>query len=70
MKRCGEICKRPPCNHPCKELFKCGHTCVGYCGEPCPPCKPCNPEEYEEFFYTGDETEDDARYETIRCLVY
>uniref|UniRef100_A0A1B6E310 RZ-type domain-containing protein n=1 Tax=Clastoptera arizonana TaxID=38151 RepID=A0A1B6E310_9HEMI len=60
--KCNQICKRPPCENPCRKKFDCGHSCVGFCGEPCPPCKPCNPQEYEEFFFTGEETEEDAKF--------
>ena len=33
---CGEICNRPRCDQHCKKLLKCGHLCIGLCGEPCP----------------------------------
>ncbi len=35
-KRCGEMCDRPPCNQPCIKQLKCGHPCIGLCGEECP----------------------------------
>ncbi|KAG1474195.1 hypothetical protein G6F56_000498 [Rhizopus delemar] len=38
------MCDRPPCNAPCREIFNCSHQCPGLCGEPCPPCAQCNPE--------------------------
>ncbi|RUS21170.1 hypothetical protein BC937DRAFT_93413 [Endogone sp. FLAS-F59071] len=41
--RCYEKCDRPPCNKRCKRKLKCGHPCIGLCGENCPPCKTCNP---------------------------
>ena len=43
-RKCGEICNRPRCNKPCKKtLIKCGHDCIGLCGEPCPDvCRVCD----------------------------
>ena len=40
---CSEPCKRPPCEHPCTQKLRCGHQCIGVCGEPCPNvCRKCN----------------------------
>jgi len=42
-KLCHEVCDRPPCNKPCPKKLKCGHQCVGFCGEECPPsCLICD----------------------------
>ena len=62
-KWCGEICDRPPCNQPCtKTLKKCGHPCIGLCGEKCPPlCRICDRDEVCEIFF-GTEDEIDARF--------
>ena len=62
-KLCGEICNRPPCNKPCeKHLKKCGHPCIGLCGEECPSlCRICDKEEVCEIFF-GTEDEEDARF--------
>ena len=60
--RCGEICDRPPCNEPCKRKLKCGHPCIGLCGEKCPSkCRICNKDEVCEIFF-GYEDEEDARF--------
>ncbi|GLJ17597.1 hypothetical protein SUGI_0306460 [Cryptomeria japonica] len=41
---CYETCSRPPCDEPCQEILSCGHTCIGFCGEPCPNlCRVCHP---------------------------
>ena len=41
-KKCYEICDRPRCNHPCKNILNCKHPCIGICGEPCPRvCRIC-----------------------------
>ena len=41
-KTCGEICDREKCDKPCTERLKCGHPCLGLCGEQCPPvCHQC-----------------------------
>ncbi|KAL4228883.1 NFX1-type zinc finger-containing protein 1 [Mactra antiquata] len=42
-KLCGEICDRPRCNLSCEKLLRCGHTCNGVCGDPCPvQCFECD----------------------------
>ncbi|XP_046669546.1 NFX1-type zinc finger-containing protein 1-like isoform X2 [Homalodisca vitripennis] len=61
-KLCGEPCDREPCYEACPIVLACTHPCVGFCGEPCPPCRQCEPEHFEEFFFTGEETEDDAKW--------
>ena len=59
---CGEICDREPCNEPCRKILKCGHPCIGLCGEKCPSkCRICNQEEVCEIFF-GHEDEEDARF--------
>ena len=41
-KKCYEMCNRPRCNHPCKQILQCRHPCIGICGEPCPRvCRIC-----------------------------
>lgn len=36
--------------------LKCGHSCIGFCGEPCPPlCRIFNPEITEILFGREDE---------------
>ena len=61
-KPCGELCNRPPCNQPCVKTLKCGHPCIGLCGEPCPKkCRVCHHDEVCEVFF-GTEDEDDARF--------
>lgn len=42
FKSCGDVCDRPQCYQPCTKRLKCGHPCVGMCGDPCPKlCKIC-----------------------------
>ena len=62
-KLCWEPCERPPCNEPCQQtLKKCGHPCIGLCGEPCPTkCRICDKDEVEEIFF-GTEEEPEARF--------
>ncbi|ODM99679.1 NFX1-type zinc finger-containing protein 1, partial [Orchesella cincta] len=61
-KLCGELCDREPCDEPCPKKLKCGHSCVGYCGEPCPPlCRECDKEELTEVFL-GNEEDENARF--------
>jgi hypothetical protein len=62
-KLCGETCDRQHCNEPCtKALRKCGHPCIGLCGEKCPSkCRECDKEDVQELFF-GTEEDDDARF--------
>ncbi|XP_050539011.1 NFX1-type zinc finger-containing protein 1-like [Daktulosphaira vitifoliae] len=61
-KKCGDICNRHPCYIGCKVLLKCGHKCIGFCGEPCPPfCRVCHKEEITTIVF-GNEDEPDARF--------
>ncbi|CAH0548136.1 unnamed protein product, partial [Brassicogethes aeneus] len=65
-KKCGEICTVPPCEEPCDKRLKCGHPCVGFCGDPCPTlCRICDQEELTEIFF-GDEDEPDARFVQLK----
>lgn len=42
-KLCHEGCNRPRCNQPCRRLKRCGHPCIGLCGEWCPKlCRICD----------------------------
>ncbi|XP_014223763.2 NFX1-type zinc finger-containing protein 1-like [Trichogramma pretiosum] len=61
-KKCGDLCDVEPCMVPCKKILKCGHPCVGFCGDPCPPlCRLCNSEELTTIVF-GNEDEPDARF--------
>ncbi|OCT62801.1 NFX1-type zinc finger-containing protein 1 [Xenopus laevis] len=59
-KLCSEPCDRPPCDVACPKKLKCGHRCIGLCGEPCPSkCRTCNKDEITQIFF-GNEDESDA----------
>ncbi|KAG5867398.1 hypothetical protein JTB14_025229 [Gonioctena quinquepunctata] len=61
-KKCGEPCNVPPCDKPCEKKLKCGHPCVGFCGDRCPIlCKNCNHEELTDVLL-GNEDEENAIY--------
>ncbi|XP_014216560.1 NFX1-type zinc finger-containing protein 1-like [Copidosoma floridanum] len=61
-KRCYEPCGVEPCNEPCKRALKCGHPCVGFCGDVCPRlCRVCNYEKLSEIFL-GNEDDPNARF--------
>lgn len=61
--RCGNKCSRKPCDQPCMKKLKCGHKCIGFCGDPCPPlCRDCNRDELTDFVLLGFEDDDDARF--------
>lgn len=51
-KPCGQPCNRRPCNEPCPELLKCGHPCIGFCGDTCPQaCRVCDKEDVTQIFF-------------------
>lgn len=61
-KKCGAKCSVPPCDNPCEKILKCGHPCVGFCGDPCPElCRICNYDELTEIFF-GIEQDEGARF--------
>ncbi|XP_075682933.1 NFX1-type zinc finger-containing protein 1-like isoform X2 [Rhinoderma darwinii] len=61
-KLCWEPCDREACDKPCKKKLKCGHPCIGCCGEPCPnKCRVCNAEEVKELIF-GNEADPHARF--------
>lgn len=60
---CGEICTVPPCKKPCLKPLKCGHQCLGFCGDICPPiCRVCDPENEAFQVFFGDEDEPDSKF--------
>ncbi|CAG9858900.1 unnamed protein product [Phyllotreta striolata] len=61
-RKCGQLCDVPPCTKPCAKKIKCGHPCVGFCGDPCPQlCRICDKEQLTETFF-GTEADEDARF--------
>jgi len=61
-RKCHEVCDRAACNEPCKKKLKCGHDCIGFCGEPCPPyCRRCDRKVVTEILF-GSEDEPNARF--------
>lgn len=45
---CFEPCDRDACNEPCLKRLRCGHQCIGVCGERCPTiCRICDPTEVD-----------------------
>ncbi|ENN75901.1 hypothetical protein YQE_07543, partial [Dendroctonus ponderosae] len=63
---CGLICDVEPCTQRCTKLLKCGHVCVGFCGDPCPPlCRTCDYEKLTEIFF-GNEGEEDAVFVLLK----
>ncbi|EGT58776.1 hypothetical protein CAEBREN_17840 [Caenorhabditis brenneri] len=46
-KKCYEECDVKTCSEPCTEKLKCGHACLGLCGEVCPKvCGSCQRQRY------------------------
>ncbi|CAF0839837.1 unnamed protein product [Brachionus calyciflorus] len=61
-KKCSDICDRPPCNEQCPKRLKCGHQCIGICGEPCPRlCRLCDRAKVTKIFF-GNERNDKAKF--------
>ncbi|XP_073443907.1 NFX1-type zinc finger-containing protein 1-like isoform X2 [Dendrobates tinctorius] len=59
---CWEPCDREACDEPCRKKLKCGHPCIGFCGEPCPKkCRVCDADEVQELIF-GNEGKPDARF--------
>ncbi|CAG9824164.1 unnamed protein product [Phaedon cochleariae] len=60
--KCWDYCDVGPCTKLCSKTLKCGHPCVGFCGDPCPVlCKICDRDELTQIFL-GNEDEEDAVY--------
>lgn len=65
---CSEICDRSPCNFPCNVEFKCGHECMGLCGEKClPVCRLCEPDHEIFQIFFGEEDDPEARFYGLEC---
>ncbi|XP_075997105.1 NFX1-type zinc finger-containing protein 1 [Genypterus blacodes] len=61
-KLCHEPCDRPPCTEPCEETLKCGHPCIGLCGDKCPrQCRICDRDDVTEIFF-GTEDDPEAHF--------
>ncbi|XP_078098554.1 NFX1-type zinc finger-containing protein 1-like [Mustelus asterias] len=59
---CHQPCNRKRCNKPCLQTLKCGHPCIGLCGELCPnKCRVCHEDEVTEIFF-GKEDEAKTRF--------
>ena len=64
--KCSEPSAHPLCEEKCSLKLKCGHPCLGVCGEPCPPiCRICSPD--NEYFqvYFGEEKEENSKFITL-----
>ena len=71
---CGEPCNRAYCLEACKKKLRCGHYCVGVCGEACPPfCRVagCGPsvDVMDDTFSPSSlsDTESDQRFLQLEC---
>ncbi|GMT03799.1 hypothetical protein PENTCL1PPCAC_25973 [Pristionchus entomophagus] len=46
-KKCFEVCDVQACSQPCQKMLRCGHACLGLCGETCPKlCGTCDRTRY------------------------
>ena len=73
-RNCGEPCDCEPCNNPCSKKLRCGHDCMGLCGEECPDvCRICDKENFNEdnkvpeMFGTEDADDSELRIIQIDC---
>ena len=65
---CYQICSIGRCNERCNIKMKCGHQCMGLCGERCPNiCKICDPENENFNIFFGREDNDDALFYKTKC---
>lgn len=61
-KKCTDFCDRPACNEACEKLLKCGHKCIGICGEPCPRlCRVCDRTKVTKIYF-GTERDEKAKF--------
>ena len=59
---CSDLCDHPPCNEPCNKFLKCGHKCIGICGEPCPRlCRTCDRTKVTKIYF-GNERSEKAKF--------
>ena len=62
-KKCFEVCERERCNEPCQKELRCGHKCIGLCGEICPSfCRVCHKDIVQKCFLGEKEDEVDTRF--------
>ena len=69
-RRCFESCNRQRCYHPCPHINKCGHKCIGVCGEPCPNvCDICDEEKFSQLYVSLNrfKTKCNTRYIQLDC---
>ena len=53
---CNENCDKPFCDESCPKRLRCGHPCIGFCGEICPTlCRVCNPREIAAIAPKGEQ---------------
>ncbi|KAJ8040048.1 NFX1-type zinc finger-containing protein 1 [Holothuria leucospilota] len=61
LQPCCEPCRKRPCNKPCSRIIKCGHECIGLCGDKCPViCRNCD-KTVETKPVTGEKDDGTAR---------
>ena len=69
-KLCHEQCDIRRCNNRCSKKLKCGHQCIGLCGERCPRvCRECDPNN-ECFDILETKTIDDINNLKIQDIDY
>jgi len=69
-RKCFESCNRQRCYHPCPRINKCGHQCIGVCGEPCPQiCNICDDEKFSQLYVSLNKfkTKYNTRYIQLNC---
>jgi superfamily I DNA and/or RNA helicase len=67
-KLCYELCAISPCDERCSLIMKCGHQCIGLCGEECPSlCRTCDPNNNAFDILFGNEDDPDALFYKLSC---
>ena len=69
-RKCFESCNRQRCYHPCPHVNKCGHQCIGVCGEPCPNvCNICDEEKFSQLYMSLNKfkTKYNTKYIQLDC---
>ena len=65
---CKEVCDIEPCNVRCDKRLRCGHGCIGLCGEECPTvCRVCEPQHECFTVFFGNEEDEESSFYQCKC---
>ena len=71
-KKCSNLCKEPcdivPCDMQCDKRLRCGHRCIGLCGEACPAvCRVCDTQHECFTVFFGYEDDINSLFYQCKC---